>query len=167
MGDRLEKLQGFGSYNNQERMAPAFRLPSAQGEPVAIWDYKQRRAVVLYFLPELDPAFLSQLQSEYAEYRAQGAQLLVISTYPVRPLIDLVAQLGLTYPLLSDADGRIYKRYLHLIEADFQKELPSALFIADRYGAINRYATAVRPPALPVASEVVAHLEFLGNLCNP
>lgn len=161
------KLQGFGPHNNQERIAPVFKLPAAQGGSIALWDYKQRQPVVLYLLPELDPALLSRLQSEYAIYKAQGAQLLVITPYPVEQLAAIAEKLNLSYPLLSDAEGRTYQRYLNLVEADLQKELPTAVFIADRFGATNRYTSAIKASELPAQTEILEHLEWLGNLCNP
>jgi peroxiredoxin len=161
------KLQGFGPHNNQERMAPVFKLPASQGGNVALWDYKQRQPVVLYLLPEPDPTLLGRLQSEYATYKAQGAQLLVITPYPVEQMATIAEKLHLSYPLLSDAEGRTYKRYLNLIEADLQKELPAAVFITDRFGATNRYASASETSELPPQTEILEHLDWLGNLCNP
>lgn len=161
------KLQGFGPHNNQERMTPVFKLPSAQGGNVALWDYKQRQPVVLYFLPELDPVLLSRLQNEYDIYKAQGAQLLVITPYPVEQMTAIAEKLNLSYPLLSDVEGRTYQRYLNLIEADLQKELPAAVFITDRFGATNRYTSASEAGELPPQTEILEHLEWLGNLCNP
>ncbi len=167
MNSEVAKLQGFGPYNNQERMAPAFKLPAAQGGTIALWDYKQRKQLVLYFLPHPDSGFLSRLQTENPAYQETGAQLLVIVPAPLEQLTALHNQLALNYPLLTDEEGRAYKRYLHLIEADIQQELPAAVFVADRFGAITRYATAPRPAMLPSQTEILGMLEFLGTLCNP
>src|SRR4051794_20243594 len=98
MSTNQTKLQGFGPHNNQERMAPIFKLAAAQGRNIALWDYKQRQPVVLYFLPELDLNILSQLQNEYAAYKAQGAQLLVIAPYPVEQIAGVAEKLNLSYP---------------------------------------------------------------------
>lgn len=167
MNENNLKLQGFGPYQNQERQAPAFRLPAAQGGTVALWDFKQRQAVVLYFLPQGNEAFLSQLQAEYAAYKAKGAQMLVIVPAALEALRELALTLNLSFPLLSDEQGSTYQNYLKLVEADLQTELPAAVFVADRFGAISRYALALLPQGLPPQEEILDMLEFLGNLCNP
>jgi peroxiredoxin len=161
------KLAGFGIYQNQERMAPAFKLPCAAGRELALWDYKQRQPLVLYFWPEPSQVFLRHLQTEYPAYQDIGAELMVITTYPSTQLFKLAAKAGLTYPLLTDEQKRIYRRYLDLIEADQAQEKAALLFIVSRFGATSRYATAPGPDQLPPQSEILEFLEFLGNLCNP
>ncbi len=72
-------LESFGPYGNEERPAPAFALSSGEGKPVRLWDYKQRKSLVIYFLQGKETEFLKQLQNEAEAYRANGAALLVIT----------------------------------------------------------------------------------------
>ena len=162
----MSDLQGFGVYNNQERMAPVFRLPATiTPKPVALWDYKQRQAVVLYFLPQATELQLNERQQEYAAYRTAGAEMLVIVPQTIAELTRLAEELKLTYPLLSDQAGTVYQQYLKFVGITIVGELLPAIFIADRFGAVSRYAIANDLSGLQ--PQVLDMLEFLGNLCNP
>ncbi len=170
MSETSSRLAGFGPYNNRERMAPAFKLSQAGGGGglVASWDFKQRQPLVLYFLPQPSPSYLGQLQAEYRAYRDINAAMLVIVPEQLAALTVLAVELKLSYPLLADSAGTTYRNYLQLIEYDLTtNERPTALFVADRFGAISRYATATLPEGLPPQSEVLKMLEFLGTICNP
>lgn len=164
----MSGLQSFGSYKNEERIAPAFRLPKVGGGSVASWDYKQRRAFVLVFLPHLDRAALNQLQTLFTALQPFGAQLLVSLPSSIEELAGPEVEAAVSYPVLADQNGLVYRQYLEWAGLDYHhSELPAALFIADRFGAVNRYALAATPAQLPDAGEITAMLEFLGNLCNP
>lgn len=164
-------FEGFGPYKNEECMAPAFSLPSGTGKPVRLWDYKQRKALVIYFLKGDETSFLQQLETEAAAYQPYGAQLLAIVAAGPEQVKELTASLKLTYPLLADPDGAVHTRYIQLTYPQYNPQQisnkPLALFVADRFGAISRYATATELNKLPGQPEILEVLEFLGNLCNP
>ncbi len=170
------KLEGFGVYNNREKMAPAFKLAATTGVKIASWDYKQRQPLVLYFLPRLDDAFLQNLQQEAVNLQAYGTEILALLPLPLAELKEAASRLKLTVPLLSDENGETFQKYLKLVlpednedkkEALKIKELPALVFVADRFGAISRFASASQVTGLPGQPEILATLEFLGNLCNP
>jgi peroxiredoxin len=170
------KLEGFGVYNNREKMAPAFKLAATTGAKIASWDYKQRQPLVLYFLPWLDEAFLQQLEQEAANLQPYGAKVLVLLPLSLEDLNEVTRRLKLTVPLLADKSGETFQKYLKLIlpednednkESLEIKEFSALVFVADRFGAISRYASASQPTGLPGQPEILATLEFLGNLCNP
>ena len=154
-----------------ERMAPVFELQSGTGKKIRLWDYKQRKPLVIYVLNRPEPSFLQQLQSELPAYEAARAQLLVIAALEPEQTGQQTANLNLTYPLLADPNQTVYNRYIQVIYPQYQPEQvrqkPSALFVADRYGSIWCYASATSPEKLPEQAEVLDALEFLGNLCNP
>ncbi|MDB5080533.1 MAG: redoxin protein [Chloroflexi bacterium] len=170
------KLEGFGVYNNREKMAPAFKLAASTGTKIASWDYKQRQPLVLYFIPRLEETFLQQLEEVARELQAYGTEVLVLLPLPVEDLKEAAARLKLSVPLLSDESGETYRKYLKLIlpegnnndsPEELEKTAGAAVFVADRFGAISRFATATKAADLPGQSDIMAMLEFLGNLCNP
>jgi len=171
------KLQGFGPYNNKEKMAPAFKLAASTGTRIASWEYKQKQPLILYFLPELDETFLQKLEQIALDLQAYGTETLALLPLNVETLKEAAARLKVTMPLLSDEEGATFQKYLKLILPEDDKEnkekvfeiknLPAMLFVADRFGAISRYATASEAANLPGKAEIMAMLEFLGNLCNP
>ncbi len=164
-------FESFGPYRNEERMAPPFTLPDGAGRKVQLWDYKQRKPVVIYFLNDTEVEFLQRLQSEANEYQAMGAQLLVIVAADAGQVKALSENLNLSYPLLADPERSVHARYIQLVYPQYDpaqtRQKPLALFVADRYGSIYRYATATEPAKLPAQPEILELLEFLGNLCNP
>lgn len=167
------KLEGFGAYSNREKMAPAFKLAATTGTRIASWEYKQKQPLVLYFLPKLDEAFLQKLEQATLNLQAYGSETLALLPLPLETLKEAAARLKLTMPLLSDENGETFQKYLKLVLPEDSKEvfeikdLPAMVFVADRFGAISRYATTTEAANLPGEAEIMAMLEFLGNLCNP
>jgi peroxiredoxin len=167
------KLVGFGVYNNREKMAPAFKLEATTGSKIASWDYKQRQPLVLYFLPRLEDAFLQELEQAALNLQAYGTEVLALLPVPLEELKEAAARLKLTMPLLADDHAETYRKYLKLILPEDSREsieikaLPALVFVADRYGAISRYASASQAAGLPGQAEILDMLEFLGTLSNP
>ncbi len=165
------ELKGFGLLEGEQRMAPAFSLASGKGKTVKLWDYKQRNSLVIYFIKGDETSFLQQLQTEYPNYRRNETELLVIAAQTPETVASLTENLNLTYPLLADPDYLTHTKYMQLFEPQFQptqtKDKTVALFIADHYGSVYRYAASHLVGNLPEQSEILNFLEFLGNLCNP
>lgn len=171
------KLEGFGAYQNKEKMAPAFKLAATTGGKIASWDYKQKQPLILYFLPVLDEGFMQKLEKTALNLQAYGTETLALLPLPLESLNEAAARLKLTMPLLSDENGETFQKYLKLILPEDNKEtgkegfeiknLPAMVFVADRFGAISRYSAATEAANLPGEKEIMGMLEFLGNLCNP
>lgn len=167
------KLEGFGVYNNREKMAPAFKLAATTGSKIASWDYKQRQPLVLYFLPQPDETFLQKLDEVAGNLQTYGTEVLALLPLPLADLLELSGRLKLSVPLLADESGETFQKYIRLISPEENsekgevKDFPALVFVADRFGAISRYATASQAGMLPGQPEIVATLEFLGHLCNP
>jgi peroxiredoxin len=169
------KLEGFGAYQNKEKMAPAFKLAATTGGKIASWDFKQKQPLILYFLPGLDEAFLQTIEQVALNLQAYGTETLALLPLPIETLKEAATRLKLTMPLLSDEAGETFQKYLKLVLPEDKnevftfeiKKLPAMVFIADRFGAISRYATATGAANLPGEKEIMGMLEFLGNLCNP
>ncbi|MBN9386455.1 MAG: redoxin domain-containing protein [Chloroflexi bacterium] len=167
------KLEGFGAYQNKEKMAPAFKLAATTGGKIASWDFKQKQPLILYFLPGLDDALLQNLEKAALNLQAYGTETLALLPLPLETLKEAATRLKLTMPLLSDEAGETFRKYLKLVlpedknETVEVKNLPAMVFVADRFGAISRYANATSAANLPGEKEIMGMLEFLGNLCNP
>jgi len=96
-------------------LAPAFSLPNQRGETVALRDFRERKAVVLYFYPKaMTPGCTLQacgLRDSGAEYAALGAVVLGVSPDPVARLAKFAARDRLDFDLLSDVDHAVAERY--------------------------------------------------------
>jgi peroxiredoxin Q/BCP len=90
--------------------APDFTLPDADGEPVALSDFRGRRVVVYFYPAAGTPGCTKQacdFRDNLAELGAAGLDVLGIS--PDRPakLAKFRDAEGLTFPLLSDPDREV------------------------------------------------------------
>jgi peroxiredoxin Q/BCP len=96
-------------------LAPAFSLPNQRGEIVALRDFRERKAVVLYFYPKaMTPGCTVQacgLRDSGAEYAALDAVVLGVSPDPVARLAKFAERDRLDFDLLSDVDHAVAERY--------------------------------------------------------
>jgi peroxiredoxin len=138
---------------------PLFTLRNSCERQVRLWDFKQRRPVVLVFIHSTRCADCLQLlrtlaarRDDLAEFRAA---VLIVAPDATDRLQQLRVQLGLPFTLLSDADGAVAARYLRSDEAGTAL---IGLFVADRYGECGLAATAAHASDLPGTGAVLAEL---------
>lgn len=103
--------------------APDFELASSTtGDKFKLSDYRGKNAVIINFVPAaFSPTCSNQLplvEQKRAEFEAQGAIPVSISTDGPWALQAWKEQLGVNFPLLSDANpqGETAKKYGVLIE---------------------------------------------------
>ncbi len=96
-------------------LAPAFQLPNQRGEPVVLRDFRDRKAVVLYFYPKaMTPGCTTQacgLRDSRQAFAELDTVVLGISPDPVPRLARFADRDSLEFDLLSDADHQIAERY--------------------------------------------------------
>ncbi len=143
------------------RYLAAFSLPATDGRTVRLWDYRQRRNVVLFFhhgagCPRCR-AELSRFARHYPAYRERDAEVVAIGPDAPDEQAVLAAALGLTFPLLSDPEADT---------ADRQGVDLPAVLVGDRFEEIW---AAWSPPDeldLPSQEEVLGWLEFISIQCH-
>ena len=95
--------------------APDFDLPDHRGEVVRLYDRLGAGGLVLvFFRGHWCPycrRYLAKLQTNLPRLRAAGADLLAVSPEPPATSAAFVAELGLGFPILSDADGQVIDRF--------------------------------------------------------
>jgi peroxiredoxin len=123
-------------------VAPDFSLPQVNGGSVQLSDYRGKQPVVLaftriftekLFCPFCYP-HIQDLKTRYQEIRDRGAELLMIASIDPLQSQQVVEQLYLPYPFLSDPDCQIFRRYG--VGQALGAPLP-AQFIIDRNGLIT------------------------------
>ena len=100
--------------------APDFELPNHRGEPVRLADYRGRKLMLCFYPNDFSPVCSDQLslyQEVLSEVRAQGAELVGISTDGSWAHNAFRKHLGLEMTLLSDFHpkgdvSRAYGAYL-------------------------------------------------------
>ena len=94
--------------------APAFRLQDQDGTWRTLEQYRGSW-VVLYFYPkDFTPGCTTQVcafRDDITKLRAAGAQVLGVSLDDVKSHAGFAAKYHVPFPLLSDADQQVAKRY--------------------------------------------------------
>jgi len=103
--------------------APDFELPSSPtGDKFKLSDYRGKNAVILNFVPAaFSPACTTQLpiiEAKRAEFAAQGALPVVISSDGAWAQAAWKKELGVDFPILSDffPQGETARKYGVVIE---------------------------------------------------
>ena len=96
------------------RKAPDFRLPSSEGGEVSLKDLRGK-PVVLYFYPrDMTPGCTREaceFRDTRARIKARGAVVLGVSPDSLASHQKFKAQQKLNFPLLSDADRAVARKY--------------------------------------------------------
>jgi peroxiredoxin len=154
--------EGVGSRRlpREREPLPLFTLPNTQRRTVRLWDFKQRRPVVLIFIHGARCGacrdMLAALAARREDLSELHAAVLVVAPDPLDQLARMRASLELPFILLSDADGGLTDRYVPPARSGSGR--PAALYVADRYGACGLAATADEATQLPDALAILAEI---------
>ena len=94
--------------------APAFSLPSADGQPLALADYAGKRVIVYFYPAAMTPGCTTQaidFTAALASLSAAGLEVVGISPDTPEKLVQFREQQSIDFPLLSDADRSTLNAY--------------------------------------------------------
>jgi peroxiredoxin len=149
-----------------ERPAPQFVLAATDGRLEGI--PRSALTLLVFFRGHWCPycvRYLRKLQSRLDDLRSRGVELLAISPEPLETSSAMAAELGLTFPVASDADGTVIHAYgIRNRFMGFGTLLPHpSVFLIDRQGVIRFRAVdrnyKKRTTIRTILSEVDAILE--------
>jgi peroxiredoxin Q/BCP len=153
---------GFGDPPSVGSAAPDFKLPTVEGGPVSLKDYKGKW-IVLYFYPRDMTSGCTMeahnFQADQAKYTALNAVILGVSVDPVEMHKEFCTKENLTFKLLSDTEFKVSEAYGSLAEMRGTKIASRNTFIVDPNGKIARTFIGVKPAAH--SAEVLAALAEL------
>ncbi|HEX8035628.1 MAG TPA: redoxin domain-containing protein [Ktedonobacterales bacterium] len=156
---------------------PTFSLEDAGGRTIRLWDYKQRRPVLLAFVHATDCAccrvWLRSLLDRQAQLHELRVVTLVVVPEPAERLDALQAELGSVASMLSDAERAVTARYIPTAPtagsvAQFTRpktataslRQPVGLYAADRYlHCLGRWF-AEDADTLPPLDEPLSEIAF-------
>ena len=128
-------------------MAPQFTLPSQDGQPVNLSDYRGKW-VVLYFYPKDFTSGCTQeahnFQRDLAEYEKRGAVILGISVDNANSHKQFCVKEGLSFKLLADTSHTVSQEYGTLSHAFFTHASRNTFLIGPD-GRIARIFDDVKP----------------------
>jgi len=139
--------------------APNFTLPSQDGSPVSLNDFKGKW-VVLYFYPKDFTAGCTieahNFQADIAKYEAMNAVIVGVSVDSADSHKGFCAQQGLTFKLAADTDKKVVAEYGSTVERNGNVMAARNTFLVDPSGKIVKVWTGVQPKQH--SEEVLAEL---------
>jgi|SRR5581483_729378 len=142
--------------------APQFTLPSQEGMPVSLSDYRGRW-VVLYFYPKDQTPGCSReahnFQLDQPKYAEHNAVVLGVSLDSVDSHKKFCAKEGLNFKLLADTRHAVTASYGSLTNLGVAKFAARHTFLIDPNGKIAKVYTSVDPARH--SAEVLAELDQL------
>jgi thioredoxin-dependent peroxiredoxin len=147
--------------------APDFTLPSQEGSPVSLKDYRGKW-VVLYFYPKDRTPGCSReahnFQVDQPKYAERNAVVLGVSVDSVDSHKKFCAKEGLNFKLLADTDDKVSDSYGSLTNLGIVKFAARHTFLIDPTGKIAKAYTSVDP--LKHSAEVLAELDVLQKVAT-
>ncbi|HLH05394.1 MAG TPA: peroxiredoxin [Bryobacteraceae bacterium] len=143
-------LAGYGDNAIPEtgQQAPDFTLPSQDGSPVSLKDFKGKW-VVLYFYPKDNTPGCTieahNFQRDLSKYEAENAVIVGVSVDSSDSHKDFCAKQGLTFKLLADTDKKVVEEYGSLRNMAGIKIAARNTFLIDPQGRIVKVWTGVDP----------------------
>ncbi len=142
--------------------APDFTLPSQEGSPLSLKDYRGKW-VVLYFYPKDQTPGCSReahnFQVDQPKYAERNAVVLGVSLDSVDAHKKFCAKEGLNFKLLADTEHRVTDSYGSLTNFGLVKFAARHTFLIDPNGKIAKAYTSVDP--VKHSAEVLAELDAL------
>lgn len=128
--------------------APSFTLPSQEGSPVSLQDYRGKW-VVLYFYPkDQTPGCTREahnFQVDQPRYAGLNAVVLGVSLDSVESHKKFCSKEALNFKLLADTNGKVTKEYGSLTSLVFTKFASRHTFLIDANGRIAKVYPGVDP----------------------
>jgi peroxiredoxin Q/BCP len=142
--------------------APSFKLPSQEGSPVSLADYKGKW-VVLYFYPKDFTGGCTieahNFQRDLGQYTEKNAVVLGVSLDSVDSHKSFCTKEALNFKLLSDADKTVSTQYASTMEHEGTTYAARNTFLIDPAGVVRKVYVGVKPAHH--SEEVLADLAAL------
>ena len=142
--------------------APDFTLPSQEGTPITLKDYRGKW-VVLYFYPKDQTPGCSReahnFQVDQPKYAERDAVVLGVSLDSVESHKKFCTKEGLNFKLLADTDHKVTAAYGSLTNLGVVKFAARNTFLIDPAGKIAKTYTSVNPTSH--SAEVLSELDAL------
>jgi len=134
---------GFYFYRNQDLKlkagdkAPGFSLQDSNGKVYSLAEYKGKSPVIVYFYPKAGTSGCTKeacgIRDNWSKFSQNGIQVLGVSVDSKSEIKKFVDDYKLNFPLLSDNDKSVSKKYGVLGISGFDRRIT---FIVDKNSKI-------------------------------
>lgn len=129
--------------------APDFELQDQEGKTVRLSDYTGKSWVVLYFYPKDDTPGCTKeacsFRDNLNQLQSLNATVLGVSVDDVRSHKKFSEKFNLNFPILSDTEYKVCKRYGTLSSMMGIKRAHRSTFIIDPDGVVRKVFPDVQP----------------------
>jgi thioredoxin-dependent peroxiredoxin len=119
--------------------APDFKLYATNGQEIALSDFRGKSNVIAFFIRETScwqcRIHVTQLGKMYDQFRAAGAEIVVILGEDVQKSKSYADRIGLPFPILADPDRAVYQ--LYELEKYFLLFQRTASLVVDKDGIVR------------------------------
>ena len=136
--------------------APDFSLPGTGGNTYSLAQFRGQPLVLVFYPADDSPVCTKQLNSYntgMGEFQDVGAQVLAISSQGLDSHEKFAEKLGLTFPLLADADKAVADAYGTLGPLGFPRR---SVFVIDKEGIIRYVHRAIAGLTFRSTDELIA-----------
>lgn len=145
--------------------APAFTLKDQDGNDVSLASYRGKKNVVIAFYPKaFTPGCTKEMTcftAEWRKFEERGAQVLAVSGDPVAEIRKFATAVGARFPLLSDDDLAVAKRYGVFTASPGGGFATRSIFLVDREGKLRWVHRDFAAPTKLEGNELLAQLDLL------
>lgn len=147
--------------------APDFDLPKAGvgDERLRLSDLRGRPVVLLFFPFAFSPGCCNEIETftqHYPEFAARGAEIVGISVDSPFALQAWAKQYGVPFPLVSDFNRRVIRRYgVSISRWGLEGFADRAVFVLDAEGVVRWSWRAPDLGYLPEPVEVLTHVDSM------
>lgn len=147
--------------------APDFLLPSNAGKDLALKDFTGKgKWTVLYFYPgdftEGCTIEAKGFQANMGKFDALNAQIVGVSVDDISKHLDFAKTYGLSYPLLSDLNGKVSSTYGSILKIPFLGTFSNRqTYIIDPEGNLRYVFTDVESRVKRHADDIMSKLTEL------
>ena len=125
--------------------APEFELPDANGRPTGLREFAGTRLIVYFYPAAMTPGCTSEARDfgdAGPHLAAADVRVVGISRDPQEKLAEFAAREGITFPLLSDVDRAVHRRYgvlgTKVVDGAHVEKVRRSTFVIGPDGRIER-----------------------------
>ena len=131
--------------------APDFEGIDQNGNPISLKDFKGKKLILYFYPKDMTPGCTAEaksLRDHYEELKALGYEIVGVSPDPPSRHIKFIEKYNLPFPLISDTDHSIAKKYgvwgLKKFMGREYMGVHRTTFIIDENGIIRHVITKVK-----------------------
>jgi peroxiredoxin len=148
-------------------VVPNLDLPSNRNGNISLWNFKQRKHLVIIFHHGSKCSFcrnkLKDFAEVYKEIQKLEAEVLAVSFESIDQLKRQAEEDRIPFPMLSDAYGEATESFTYMDEK--RKGPFPSVFITDRYGELRKQEVGTEADKLLSKEEILSWLLLLETEC--